>query len=141
MSATPATKTADVLIVGGGPAGSSAAYQLAKQGVDVLVVEKQQMPRYKTCGGGVNVRAARLLPFDLDPVIERTIYRYRFTYRGERSFTRESPEPLTYMTQRMNLDKYLLDQAQEAGAHVAENITIRKVIMADDHAGVTTDHG
>jgi flavin-dependent dehydrogenase len=45
------------------------------------------------------------------------------------------------MTQRMNLDKYLLDQAQGTGARVAENVTIRKVVMANDQASATTDNG
>jgi flavin-dependent dehydrogenase len=41
----------------------------------------------------------------------------------------------------MNLDKYLLDQARAAGARVDENVTIRKIIMADDHAGSVADNG
>ncbi|HMQ25642.1 MAG TPA: FAD-dependent oxidoreductase, partial [Acidimicrobiales bacterium] len=40
----------DVLVVGGGPAGSAAAYWLAEAGHDVLVVEKKTFPRDKTCG-------------------------------------------------------------------------------------------
>ncbi|MEL7512044.1 MAG: FAD-dependent oxidoreductase, partial [Cyanobacteria bacterium J06554_3] len=41
----------DCIIVGGGPAGSSAAYHLAKTGRSVLVVEKATLPRYKPCSG------------------------------------------------------------------------------------------
>jgi geranylgeranyl reductase family protein len=130
-----------VLIVGGGPAGSTAAYGLARQGFDVCLLEKHQMPRYKTCGGGVNVRAARLLPFDIEPVVERVISTYRFTYRGERSFERTYHQPLTYMTQRMNLDKYLLDQARAMGARTAEGVTVRKVESAPDQATVVTAEG
>ncbi len=130
-----------VLVVGGGPAGSSVAFQLARQGIDVCVIEKHAMPRYKTCGGGVNVRAARHIPFSIEPVIERTISRYRFTYRGERPFERSYPEPLTYMTQRMRLDKYLLDQARAAGARVIEGVTVRKVAANHDGVQVTTDAG
>src|SRR5690348_4490280 len=131
----------DVLIVGGGPAGSSAAYSLASQGVNVRVVEKYNMPRYKTCGGGVNVRAANLFPFSIEPVIERTVNRYRFTFRGEKSFEREYPKPLTYMTQRMKLDKFLLDQAASIGARVDEGITIRKVVSSSDGVTATDSQG
>jgi geranylgeranyl reductase family protein len=131
----------DVLIVGGGPAGSSTAYTLASLGIDVCVVEKYNMPRYKTCGGGVNVRAANLLPFSIDPVIERTINRYRFTFRGEKAFEREYPEPLTYMTQRMKLDKYLLDQAKSVGAHIDEGVTIRNVATTMDGIVATDSQG
>lgn len=126
------TKSADVIVVGGGPAGSSAAYMLAKQGLDVLVLEKQKMPRYKTCGGGVNIRAARHIPFSIEPVVERVIYKYRFTYRGEKPFEKASNEPLTYMTQRMRLDQFLLEQARNQGAHVLEEVSIRKIHEAND---------
>jgi geranylgeranyl reductase family protein len=131
----------DVLVVGGGPAGSSVAYSLATQGMRVQVLEKYQMPRYKTCGGGVNVRAARLFPFSIEPVVERTIHRYRFTYRGHRPFERTYPEPLTYMTQRMHLDKFLLDQAARAGAYVTQGVTVRKVAQEGERVIATTDSG
>jgi geranylgeranyl reductase family protein len=126
------SKSADVIVVGGGPAGSSAAYMLAKQGLSVLVLEKQKMPRYKTCGGGVNIRAARHIPFNIEPVVERVIYKYRFTYRGEKPFEKASNEPLTYMTQRMHLDQFLLEQAQNQGAHVIEGTSVRKIHEKND---------
>lgn len=120
-------KSADVIVVGGGPAGSSAAYMLAKQGLSVLVLEKQKMPRYKTCGGGVNLRAARHIPFSIEPVVERVIYKYRFTYRGEKPFEKVSDEPLTYMTQRMRLDQFLLEQARNQGSSIGEGVNVRKI--------------
>lgn len=107
----------------------------------MLVLEKQHMPRYKTCGGGVNVRAAHHIPFSIAPVVERTIHRYRFTFRGHKPFERESAEPLTYMTQRMRLDAFLLEQAREAGARVRERIAIRGCEIAGDGATVTTGDG
>ena len=130
------SKYADVIIVGGGPAGSSAAYILAKQGLNVLVLEKQKMPRYKTCGGGINIRAARYLPFSIEPVIEKVIHKYRFTYRGEKPFEKVSKEPLTYMTQRMHLDQFLLEQARNQGAQVIEDVSIRKIDLKDDHVSI-----
>ena len=41
----------EVAIVGSGPAGSSAALALAREGVQVTILEKESLPRYKTCGG------------------------------------------------------------------------------------------
>jgi geranylgeranyl reductase family protein len=49
----------DVLIVGGGPSGSSCAYWLAEAGWDVVLVEKKVFPREKTCGDGLTPRAVR----------------------------------------------------------------------------------
>lgn len=137
------TKSADVIVVGGGPAGSSTAYQLAKQGLSVIVLEKQKMPRYKTCGGGVNLRAARHIPFSIEPVVEKVIYKYRFTYRGEKPFEKTSDEPLTYMTQRLRLDQFLLEQARNQGAQVIEEVSVRKIenknasISIEDSTGKT----
>jgi flavin-dependent dehydrogenase len=51
----------DVLVIGGGPSGASAAYWLAQQGRRVLVVEKKRFPREKTCGDGLTPRAVREL--------------------------------------------------------------------------------
>jgi geranylgeranyl reductase family protein len=52
---------ADVIVVGAGPAGSSAAYHLARHGVDVLVLEKSEFPREKVCGDGLTPRAVKQL--------------------------------------------------------------------------------
>ncbi|HKH87189.1 MAG TPA: geranylgeranyl reductase family protein, partial [Acidimicrobiales bacterium] len=51
----------DVLVVGGGPTGASAAYWLASSGTDVLVVEKKHYPREKTCGDGLTPRSVHQL--------------------------------------------------------------------------------
>ena len=51
------TETRDVLIVGAGPAGSALGYHLARQGLDVLLVDKAEFPRDKTCGDGLTPRA------------------------------------------------------------------------------------
>ena len=51
----------DVVVVGAGPAGSAAAYFLARAGVDVLLLDKTSFPRDKTCGDGVSSRALAVL--------------------------------------------------------------------------------
>ncbi len=52
---------ADVIIVGAGPGGSTAAYHLARQGLDVLMLEKSEFPREKVCGDGLTPRAVKQL--------------------------------------------------------------------------------
>ncbi len=51
----------DLLVVGGGPAGASAAFWAARRGLDVCVVEKKVFPRDKTCGDGLTPRAVKQL--------------------------------------------------------------------------------
>ncbi len=107
---------ADVVVVGAGPAGSILAYHLAKAGVEVVLVDKAKFPRGKTCGGGINVRTQKLIPFDLSPVIESTITAISFTCKFEDHFIRRSPDPLMFTVRRESFDEFLVRKAEEAGA-------------------------
>jgi len=126
----------DVAVVGAGPAGSTAAFRLASAGARVLLVDRAAFPRDKPCGGGVTLRAARLLPFSLEPVVEDRIERMevRLAYRS--SFARTAREPLALMTQRRRLDHFLLQQAERAGVDVRTDVTVRDV-----HADALTVDG
>ncbi len=113
----------DVAIVGAGPAGSAAAYRLADAGASVLLLDKASFPRDKPCGGGVTGRAARLLPFSIEPVVEDVVDRLDCGLRYGQHITRRARAPLAYMTQRRRLDHFLLQKAAEAGAEVRERET------------------
>ncbi len=128
----------DVAIVGAGPAGSTAAYRLATAGARVLLVDKAEFPRDKPCGGGVTGRAARLLPFSIEPVVEDTVTRMDCGLFYRRHISRTARKPIAYMTQRSRLDHFLLQKAEEAGADVrtgtsanASELDARLVIGAD----------
>ena len=64
-------KPFDVAIIGSGPAGASAALELSKNGISTVIIEKEVLPRYKTCGGGLVFRGRNYIPFDISPVIEK----------------------------------------------------------------------
>lgn len=117
----------DVIIVGAGPAGSTTARECAARGLSVLLLDKAVFPRDKACGGGVTVRAARLLPFDLSPVIERTTLGIRFSLARKPRIARSSLNSLVHFTQRRRLDFFLLEQARKAGAVVLERIAVREI--------------
>jgi len=114
----------DVAIIGGGPAGSTAAYRLATAGARVLIVDKATFPRDKPCGGGVTGRAARLLPFSIEPVVEDTVSRMNTGLRYRRHVARTARKPIAYMTQRSRLDHFLLTKAADAGAEIREGTTV-----------------
>lgn len=126
----------DVIVAGAGPAGSTAARECAARGFSTLLLDRAEFPRDKPCGGGVNVRAARLLPFDLAPVAERPIHGMRISVRQKHSFLCRSDEPISYLTQRRHLDTYLVEQAASAGVEFRERLAVRVVERHGDHVGV-----
>ncbi len=72
----------DVIVVGPGPAGSTAARLMAEKGLRVVLLDKARWPRPKVCGGGVTGRAARELGVDLEPVVEDAVSRVIVSHRG-----------------------------------------------------------
>jgi geranylgeranyl reductase family protein len=114
----------DVLVVGGGPAGSMTAYRLAEAGASVLLVDKAQFPRDKPCGGGLTVRAVRQCPVDPSPVVEAEVDVVELRFRYGDAVERRTDVPVIRMTQRRRLDAFLLDAARERGVEVREGTTI-----------------
>ncbi len=117
----------DVIVVGAGPGGSTAAYDLARAGVDVLLLDRADFPRDKPCGGGVLVSALKLLPYSLDPVTEQTITSFRVRYKRSWEFEHRYHEPLAVMTQRSRLDHYMVEQAVGVGAEFRDGSAVRGV--------------
>jgi geranylgeranyl reductase family protein len=132
----------DAIIVGAGPAGSTAAFRLATEGARVLVLDRQRFPRDKPCGGGVTIRGANLLPFPIDPVVERVVTQINVT-RGHHGPRREvsAGEPLVLMTQRRRLDAFLIEQAVAAGAEFRDGTRVREIAFVNDGVRVRTDAG
>jgi geranylgeranyl reductase family protein len=109
----------DVLIVGGGPAGSIAAYHLARAGARVVVAEAKRFPRHKTCGGGIVGRALRECPVDLGGIAHVDCRRAALhLVDADWSTTIEREEPIVRMASRRDLDESLLRAAADAGAAV-----------------------
>ena len=113
-----------MLVVGGGPAGSTTAYRLAAAGASVLLVDKARFPRDKPCGGGLTVRAVRQCPVDPSPVVEAEVDVLELRFRYGDAVERRAAEPVIRMTQRRRLDSFLLDAARERGVEVREGTTI-----------------
>ncbi len=122
----------DTIVSGAGPAGSTAARLLAHRGARVLLLDRARFPRDKPCGGGVTLQAGRAVDLDLSPVIERTVYGVRASFRLARPFERSSSEPLTHMTQRCRLDTYLAEQAAAAGAEFRDGLPARELEVTHD---------
>ena len=65
----------DAIVVGAGPAGSTAARELAAAGARTLVVERAAWPRYKACGGGIPLRAERQCRNNMSGILEEPMTR------------------------------------------------------------------
>jgi geranylgeranyl reductase family protein len=106
----------DLIVVGAGPAGSSAARAAAREGLQVLILEKECFPRYKPCGGAFSEKARSLLEFELPKELcERIITGARVHYR-DLSIEIQKGYPLSTLVTRSRFDAFLLEQALGAGA-------------------------
>jgi geranylgeranyl reductase family protein len=106
----------DAIVVGAGPAGSTAALRLSRAGARVLLLDRERFPRDKPCGGGLTERAVKQLPVAVDPVVEEVVDRFELGFRYGTRFERGGERPLVLMTQRRRLDAFLAEQAVGAGA-------------------------
>ena len=131
----------DVIVVGAGPAGSTSAYFLCSGGaLGANLLDRAGFPRDKPCGGGVTGRAAALLPFSIDLVVEDVVHRLEIGLSYARRFERQSEKPLIYMTRRVALDAFLVQQAREAGAVFRDATKVTEVeLRADDVVVKTKD--
>jgi geranylgeranyl reductase family protein len=133
-------KQFDVIIIGGGVAGSSAAYDLVDAGLKVLVLEKEKLPRYKTCGGGVVLRAVNLLPFNINPVVQIKIFSADvFDQENKLRFIIKRNEPVIYFVMRSDLDNYILSKASEKGVIVYDQSEVKGIITSGNGIEVKTD--
>jgi len=132
----------DVIVVGAGPAGSSAARLLAEQGVRVALLERSKMPRYKACGAGIVGRAMRVLPSDVKETIERECFAAELhVLDAGLHFSVTRQEPLVSMSMRDKLDRLLALNAQEAGVDLREECNVLKVVPEAGSVAVETSRG
>jgi geranylgeranyl reductase family protein len=139
MIETPhAKETYDVIVVGSGPAGSTLAYELAKKGVDVAVLEREKLPRPKLCGGGLTLKTVHLLPFDISPVVHCTVQRLVLLYRGREALVIEDGQPLFMTSMRDEFDCFLAEKAAGQGAAILEDQPVREILEREDHYELRT---
>lgn len=132
----------DVAVVGAGPAGAAAALTLARGGARVVMLERERLPRYKTCGGGLVHRATQLAGVDLTPVIERRFPEASlYVPNTSQRFTAQRPFPIISMTMRARLDQYLANAAVTAGADLWAPCKVRSGTVGRGAVRLDTDGG
>jgi flavin-dependent dehydrogenase len=119
-------RSAEVIIVGGGPAGSSCAWRLKRQGVDCLILDKENFPRLKLCAGWITPEVVEDLEIDIATYPHRFLsfnkLLFHFPVMGIRPLT------LQHSIRRYEFDAWLLERS---GAPV-ETHTVRNVIKEGD---------
>jgi menaquinone-9 beta-reductase len=142
MSRTTADeRQADVIVVGAGPAGSTAAFHLASAGVDVLLLEKTSFPREKVCGDGLTPRATKQLlglGIDLDAPGWIKNHGLRIVGGGHQIAVpwpdlTEYP-PYGLVRTRMDFDEILARHAEKAGARLFERTAVTGPVI-DEQTG------
>jgi geranylgeranyl reductase family protein len=131
-------KSHDVIVVGAGPAGATLAYELAKRGIGVLVLEKEKLPRYKCCAGGVTSKAAKLLDFDISEVTEDIIYEVSFTFNMGSPYLGQYGQPLIYTVMRDVFDYFLVKKAQQLGAVLMDGQKVTQIQVSADWVEIST---
>jgi geranylgeranyl reductase family protein len=119
--------TYDVVVVGAGPAGAFLAYLLASRGASVALLEKEQLPRYKVCGGGVTKKARQLLDFDISSTFERTPHVGVVTLRQQKTLKVALTEPIAWTVMRDRFDSALVDMAVKRGVKLFEGRQVQSV--------------
>ncbi len=128
----------DVIIVGAGPAGASAAYWLGEAGQRVVILEKEPLPRYKPCGGGVPKVVFDRFPFSFSEVIERWLRRVRFRFRDGREATTDLPDRAVAMVMRDRFDFHILRHTQ---AELRERSAVTAIEQEESEVAVVTATG
>jgi geranylgeranyl reductase family protein len=129
----------DVAIVGSGPAGASAAYFLAKSGIKVAVLEKETLPRYKTCGGGLVFRGRNLLPFDVSGAIATEFKHIDVYFSGENIHLQVKRDfPIVSMVMRDSFDSLIIEKAKTEGAKIFDNEKLKSIEDVEGKKIITT---
>jgi geranylgeranyl reductase family protein len=126
----------DVIIAGGGPAGSSAGYILTKQGFNVLIIDRATFPRPKLCGGLLSLKSLSLLnaifedniqPSKNNSPINYCTDHYEINYKAERIISKKKTDLTFCFVDRKVFDNYLLERAKGIGTKVIEGEAVKSV--------------
>src|SRR5687768_17851493 len=126
----------DLVVVGAGPGGSSAAYHSAKAGLNTLLIDRQEFPRDKTCGDGLMPHAASEVA--LMGLADWLDEPHHGTFTGFSIYTRTAylrqgvpptlHGPCGYVVKRQETDANLLERAIFAGAEFRPKTRARKLL-------------
>ena len=132
----------DVLVVGGGPSGSSAAITAARAGLSVCLIDKSIFPRDKLCGGLVTPRSRDVFESVFGHVWRDDLFRESSNIAfvaGNKTLATLSGYRKLYFTMRKDFDFYLLSLAEKSGVEVKQGVSIENIDFSNKT--LTTNRG
>lgn len=131
----------DVVVVGAGPAGATAARVAAEGGARVLLLDGARFPRYKTCGGGLIGTSLAELPPAALAVVERRVRTVSIARSGGAARRIRTRSPFLAMVSRTALDAALVDAAVAAGVEFRDHVRVRELSDEADGAVLRLGEG
>ncbi len=129
----------DVIIVGAGPAGCSAAYDLAKLGFSVNLLDKSEFPRVKPCAGGITIKSLLALRYPISPVIKQVCFDFAAGWSVDHVKLFRSKYPITAMTVRSEFDSFCLNKCIKSGVQFYKISKINDIKRTDNIWTIKTD--
>jgi len=134
-------KEFDVVIIGGGLAGSSTALNLSKKGYSVLVIEKEKVQDYKPCAGGMASSMQKFIPLDIRDAIESKINYVEFRWKASDKVIADLADESPFLIiKREKLDQLLLDESLRNGAQIIKPVLVEKITKKIDKWEITCDN-
>jgi geranylgeranyl reductase family protein len=125
-------KSFDVAVIGSGPAGASAAFELSKSGISTVIIEKEILPRYKTCGGGLVFRGLKMMPFDISTVVEKKFYSMNIYFSKKHScITTKREEPIVSMVMRDTFDNLIVEKSKANGVTLLQDHKVLDITFGE----------
>jgi geranylgeranyl reductase family protein len=141
MASRSATVDYDVIVVGAGPAGCAAAYDLRSAGRSVLLLDRTEFPRVKACAGGLTIKTLRALRYPVRPVIRKVCRSVILGQGLGRAMLLKSVDPVCAMSVRAEFDAFCLSRTREKGASFSVTRRITAVGERESHVTLETDQG
>ena len=124
----------DVLIVGGGPAGSACAWKLRRAGLDAVILDKQTFPRDKVCGGWITPAVLDELEIDAAEYARCRVFQpitgFRTSRKGGPEVETDYGRPISFGIRRYEFDEYLL---KRSGACLLQGVCLTSLERSADH--------
>ena len=131
----------DIIVIGAGPAGTAAAFDLLTYGFKVLLVDKYPFPRKKACAGGITPKGYHLFRYDISSQVKRQCHAVKITPPSRNSFLIKDEKTLCYMTKREELDFFSLKMVMDKGAVFKVIKTIYSIEEGKNSIQINTSGG